>query len=127
MSTENSESLKQLKAILKVLVMSNGPAIEKELAKIATTNDRKKMWMAITGTLMPKEIASQANVTQMAVSNFLAACKTAGLVEYNKGEPPKRLVDYVPPSWLELIRSSSEPTDEKKSAPDGVNPNESTK
>ncbi len=117
MSTENDESLKQLKAILKVLILSNGPAIEKELAKIATTSDRKKMWMAITGKLMPKEIASQADVTQMAVSNFLAACKTAGLVEYTKGEPPKRLIDYVPPGWLELSKPLSDVTEEKHAMP----------
>jgi hypothetical protein len=40
----------------------------------------------------------------MAVSNFLGACKTAGLVEYTKGEPPKRTLDYVPPSWIDLVK-----------------------
>lgn len=113
--TENQESVKELKMILKVLILTNATAIEKEISKIATTNERKKMWVVINGKLMPKDIASQTDVTQMAVSNFLGACKTAGIIEYTKGEPPKRTLDYVPPSWIDLVKLPVE-TPEEKSA-----------
>ena len=110
--TENGEVLRELRTILKVLILSNSAVIEKELSRIATTNERKRMWVVINGRLMPKNIASQANVTQMAVSNFLNACKVAGFVDYTKGEPPKRVLDYVPPEWISLVKFTSTTSEE---------------
>lgn len=118
--TENSDSVRELRMILKVLILSNATVIEKELAKIATTNERKKMWVAINGKLMPKDIASQTDVTQMAVSNFLGACKTAGFIEYTKGEPPKRILDYVPPSWIDLAKLPIEAEEKAENQPDAT-------
>ena len=52
---------------------------------------------------MPKDIATAAKVTPQAVSYFLSAAKAAELVEYDPRDPPRRILDYVPPAWLELI------------------------
>ena len=41
----------------------------------------------------------------MTVSNFLNAGKAAELIDYKKGEPPQRIIDYVPPSWIELVKN----------------------
>lgn len=115
--SDNQGTLKELRLILKVLILSNSGAIEKELSKIATTNERKKMWVLIDGKNMPKDIATKAGVTQMAVSNFLNACRTAEFIEYAKGEPPKRTLNYVPPEWISLVKvPSAELPEEKKNA-----------
>lgn len=100
----SDSTLKELKKISKILVLANAAAIEAELSKIATTNDRKRIWVVMDGNKMPVDIAKLANVTVMTVSNFLNAGKAAELIDYKKGEPPQRMLDYVPPSWIELVK-----------------------
>jgi len=97
-------TLRELKKISKILILSNAPAIEKELSKFATTNDRKKMWVLIDGRRLVKEIAAEAGVTVVAVSYFLNAGVAAELIEYEKGKSPRKVLNYVPPSWLELVK-----------------------
>jgi len=62
------------------------------------------MWVLMDGKKMPKDLAKETGVTIMTVSNFLAAGVAAELVEYNRGEPPRRILDYVPPNWIELVK-----------------------
>lgn len=95
--------LRELRRISKILVLTNAQTIEEELSKIATTGDRKRMWILIDGHRMPKEIANEVGVTPMAVSYFLNAAVATELVEYSRGKPPRKVLDYVPPSWLNLI------------------------
>ena len=97
-------TLKELKKISKILLLANAAVIEAELSKIATTNDRKRIWVVMDGSKMPVDIAKVANVTVMTVSNFLNVGKAAELIDYKKGEPPQRIIDYVPPSWIELVK-----------------------
>lgn len=111
---EQDPVLKELRAILKVLLLANANYIEKEISKIATTNERKKIWVLIDGKRMPKDIAKETGVTQMAISYFLNAGVVAGLIEYIKNEPPRRIIDYVPAAWIDLVRLPSlEPNEEK--------------
>jgi len=102
MSTE--AMLRELKRISKILSLASASSLERELEKIASTNDRKKMWVLIDGKRRQKEIAADAGVTQAAVSYFLSAAVATELVEYPQGEPPRRIVDYVPPAWIELVK-----------------------
>lgn len=104
--TEYGDILMELRKLTKVTVLANAKTIEAELSKVATTNERKKVWMLINGNRMPKEIADSSGISAAAVSYFLTAAEAAGLVEYNRGEPPKRLLDYVPPAWLDLLAVS---------------------
>lgn len=99
--SENDAIISELKAIKKILLLINASRVEEEISKIANTDTRKKMWILIDGKTMPTEIAENVEVTPMAVSYFLNAASTAGLIIYNPREPPVRLIDYVPPSWLE--------------------------
>jgi len=96
--------LRELRKISKILILTNAGAVEKELSKLASTNDRKKMWVLMDGKRMPGDIAKETGVTAMAVSVFLNAGVAADLIEYTRGEPPRRILDYVPPSWIELVK-----------------------
>jgi hypothetical protein len=102
MSTDGM--LRELRQISKILLLANSVTIEKELSKIATTNDRKKLWILMDGNRMPGDIARDAGVTAMTVSYFLNAGVAAELIEYKRGEPPKRVLDYIPPGWIELMK-----------------------
>lgn len=99
-------SLRELKKISKILLLANATLVEKELSKIAASIDRKKMWVLMDGNRMPGAIAKEAGVTPMAVSYFLNAGVAGELVEYKRGEPPRRILDYVPPAWTELVKTT---------------------
>ena len=104
----SDSSLRELRKISRILILANASAIEKELTKIATTDDRKRMWVLIDGERMPGDIASEVDVTPMAVSYFLSAGVAAELIEYRRGEPPRRILDYVPPAWIELVEQGEQ-------------------
>jgi len=53
---------------------------------------------------MSKDIAQLAGIKRRAVDVFLQTLETAGLIENPRGKPPKKILDYVPPSWLELVK-----------------------
>lgn len=108
--------LKELKKISKILTLANSSIIENELAKIAGTNERKKMWLLLDGKRMPTDIAKEAGVSAMAVSYFLNTGKVAELINYERGKPPTRALDYIPPSWIDLLKMpAEEPEQEEKS------------
>ncbi len=98
----------ELRKISKVLTLSNSVVIEKELSKIASSKERKQMWVCLDGKRMPKDIADVVKVTPQAVSLFLIAGVASELIEYQRGKPPRRVLDYVPPEWLPLVEIPSE-------------------
>jgi len=100
--------LRELRKITKVLTLSNSSTIEKELSKVASSKERKQMWAYLNGKRMPKDIADAVKITPQAVSLFLNAGVALELVEYQRGRPPRRILDYVPPEWLSLVEIPSE-------------------
>lgn len=101
----NEPILRELRKISKILLLANATSVEVELEKIANTPIRKKMWALVDGKRMSKDIAKEVNVSLMAVSRFLEAASIADLVEYTQREPPRKILDYVPPAWISLIIS----------------------
>jgi hypothetical protein len=99
-----SDELAELRKISKILLLANASVVESELDKIATSDDRKRMWVLVNGFRMPKDIAGQLKITDRAVRYFLDALAAAGFIENRKGEPPRKILDYVPPSWIELAQ-----------------------
>lgn len=112
-----NEILLELKILNKIMVMSNGDKLEFELAKHATTDERKMMWALIDGSQTAEEIAKIINKTKRAVDIFLDVLENAELIAKRRyGVPPKRMIDYAPPSWRELLRSKSGATLESQEA-----------
>ena len=109
MSNEVNELiLKELRKIYKLFTVIHGDAIERELGKIANTEKRKVMWVLVDGHRMSKDIARIVKVTEDAVNKFLRELVRAGFVENPRRKPPKRIIDYVPPSWVELVEKFEE-------------------
>ena len=104
MSSEINELiLKELRKISKMFILVHAESIEKELEKIANTDKRKIMWLLIDGKRMSKDIAEVLKVSEEAVNKFLRKLSVAGFATNPKGKPPKRIIDYVPPAWIELL------------------------
>jgi hypothetical protein len=100
--------LDELKKISKILTLVNAKALEIELSKYATTDERKKAWILIDGDTLPEEIGKEAGMKLRTIQEFLKILVDATLIENFRGKPPKRLLDYVPASWLELIKPEEE-------------------
>ncbi len=116
-----SPELRELKKISKILLFSNAPIIEKEIAKIANSDSRKKMWVLMSGKLLQKDIAKAVGVTKAAVSYFVTACVAAELIDCERGEAPTRKLDYVPPSWINLAIKEENILPEQKSTTSEAN------
>lgn len=101
--------LKELRKISRVITISNGPALETELAKYANTNERKIILALIDGKQKAEDIAKQIGKTKRAVDQFLELLEKAELIEERKyGVPPVRILDYVPSEWIQLIPKKTE-------------------
>lgn len=101
--TEIKDELFELRAIKRILGIAHSDKLDVYLNEVITTPNRKKMWIAIDGQRMQNDIAKEASVSTMAVSNFLKVVSDARLVEYIQGKPPRKLVDHVPANWLSDI------------------------
>ncbi len=110
----DDKMFRELRKIAKVLILSNAKLIESEISKIATTDDRKKMWALIDGQRSSKDIANELKVTQRAVQYFLKEAKIADFIEYVENDAPRKTLEYVPPAWIELLVTEASEDSEKK-------------
>jgi hypothetical protein len=106
--------LDELRKVSKILTLVNAKALEIELSKYATTDERKRAWILIDGNSLPEEIGEKAGIKLRTIQEFLKILVDATLIENFRGKPPKRLLDYVPASWLELIKSEEKKPKEEK-------------
>jgi len=109
--------LEELKKISKILTLVNAKALEIELSKYATTDERKKAWILIDGNTLPEEIGEKAGMKLRTIQEFLKILADATLIENFRGNPPRRLIEYVPPPWLELLK----PEEKKQKGDQAVN------
>lgn len=116
--TADNEVLQELRKISKLITMSNGRSLEEELSKYATNNERKKIWVLIDGNKQTDEILKITGLTKTPVYNFLKILEDSGLVDRQHGKSPKRLLDYVPAKWAELIQSDTRPAKEESVQPE---------
>jgi len=107
----SEEMLKELKKISKIMMLANGNALETEIAKYATTPDRKKIWILIDGNRQADEIVKVSGLTQAPVYRFLKILEDANLIERPRGQPPRKWLDYVPAEWIDLIQEDPQQSD----------------
>ena len=100
---EDANILTELRKISMILTFANSKVIEEGIGKIANSDTKKQIWVLIDGVRMPKDIAEKIDANAMAVSRFLDAASAAGFVEYSQRKPPRKLANYVPPSWISLV------------------------
>ena len=96
----NEENIFELRSIKRTLNIAFSDKIDSYLDNTITSHKRRKMWQVIDGEKMPNIIAEESKVTPMAVSLFLKFASELGLVQYQKGSPPRKIIDHVPAEWL---------------------------
>ena len=74
---------------------------------MASTDERKIIWVYCDGTLTRSEISRKTAVGKRTLDIFIEACEAAGLIEEEKkkGGHPKRVIDQVPSEWKILVRA----------------------
>jgi hypothetical protein len=118
--TDKDLVLEELRKISKILTLAHGESLEKEISKIASSDERKKIWVLMDGVKLPKDIAKDVGVTVQSVNRFLAIAEKASIIENPWGKPPKRLIDYVPAKWVELIKLPEEKEEKGIAAPEPI-------
>ena len=102
-----NEQLKELQKITKILTLANAKALEKEISKYATTEERKKIWVLIDGINMPKDMVRLIGKIKLrAVQTSISDLEKAGFIENPKRKPPHKLIDYVPSAWIALLEEN---------------------
>ena len=100
----DSEILEELKRLTKIVTLANGINITKEIEKIATSDDRKKIWVLIDGENRSEDIAKIIKNTERSVNRFLNILEQVEFIKKRHyGAPPKKLVEYTPSEWVELL------------------------
>lgn len=79
-----------------------GP-IKKELERLASTSERKRIWALSDGTLSTGEIAKKVGVSRRAVQYFVQEAERSELLRVDKRGFPYRNIDWIPPEWLKEI------------------------
>ena len=100
MSTDEN-ILHELKAINKILILTNSDAIDHYLSKIIKTKVRRKIWANIDGVNRQKDLVEISGVKQGSVSEFLILLNKIGIIDYKPRSPPRKLIEYTPASWIE--------------------------
>jgi hypothetical protein len=103
----DDEALQELRKITKILLMANSKVVADELGRLASTDDRKRMWVLMDGNRSPKQIADYIKAGERGVQKFVTAGAEADLIDAQRGSPRRKL-DYVPPAWVELLPEEDE-------------------
>jgi len=114
----NEDIINELKNISKVLILSNSDKITTELEKTATNNERKIIWVLINGINDNKGIAERVGITERSVRRTIKLFEEAELVDNPWGKPARRLLNYVPPAWIELLPPEKEVNEEGEKSED---------
>lgn len=105
--TIEEELLKELKKISKMMILANDSQLEVALAKYATNDDRRKIWVLINGERQPDDIVKISGLKKSAVYGFLKTLENSELIERQHGKPPKKILDYVPADWANLVQNTA--------------------
>jgi len=118
MASKLSDELEELKKITRILTTVNAEALEKAIAKYASTDERKRIWVLIDGTKFPKDMAAIiGNIKKRAIELFLDELERGQLITNPKRKPAEKLVDYVPPKWVELLERNKKGRKNAKEKP----------
>jgi len=93
------DEIVKIRQLLEIAVEDN---LRKELEKVLTTKERKRVWALSDGLTDTKTIADKAKISQRAVQGTLKELQDAELIVVEKRGFPTRKFDYVPSGWKNM-------------------------
>jgi predicted Rossmann fold nucleotide-binding protein DprA/Smf involved in DNA uptake len=90
------EELVRIRELLERLARKE---LKEDLEKVATTEERKKIWALCDGMTSTADIATKSGVSQRAVQIFLNELQAKDLITFEKRGYPKRKYNYIPSEW----------------------------
>jgi len=93
---EINENLKVIRKLTELQL--RGP-IKDELAKLASSIERRKMWILCDGTVSTIEMSKTVGVSPRAVQYFVQDGLKTGLLRVDRRGYPSRTIDWTPPEW----------------------------
>jgi len=75
----NEEILSELRKLNKLMTLAFSDKITKELEKISSTNERKKIWVLLDGDRSSQDIADLIGISKRSVDRFLKMAEDIGL------------------------------------------------
>jgi|SRR5437870_5478281 len=91
-----------LETIRQILEIQSRPALLAEINALASTTERRKMWILSDGDLKTPELAPKAGLKLRAAQYFVEEGTRAGLLALENRNCPKRTIDLVPEDWKEI-------------------------
>jgi len=95
-------NLVSLKELLELLAI---PLIKEKVEKLASTSQRRKMWILSNGENSTRGIAQKVKVSNRSIRYFVNEGRKAGIIITVKRGYPKRKIDYIPEDWKEFQES----------------------
>jgi len=93
-------NLEEIKLLIRLMAQAQ---LEEKLSTIATTDDRKKIWVLVNGERDSQKIADMINISKRSVDRFLKLAENMGFVNNPWGKAASRKIDYVPTNWVEMV------------------------
>ncbi len=91
-----------------ILQIQARPALKGAVNALASTPERRKMWILSNGEEKTADLANKAGLKLRAAKYFVAEGKRSGLLVFPKSGCPKRAIDLVPEDWEEIAALEAE-------------------
>lgn len=112
-----SEIKNEVSLIRKYLEFQIADFVKDQLDKIASTSERKVVWISLDGTKTTQEIAEEAGISIRTVQLFIKQLRELELVTDKKRGYPQRRIDIIPSNWEKIekaIKSGKEEVENGK-------------
>ncbi len=101
---EISEHLRAIRLLTEIQL--RGP-VRDELSRLASSLDRRRIWILCDGATTTTEIAKKVGVTNRAVQYFVQDGLKSGLLNVDRRGYPRRTIDWAPPDWKLPARAAN--------------------
>jgi len=112
-----SEIKEEVSLIRRYLEFQITDFVKDQLDKIASTSERKMIWISLDGTKTTQEIAEEAGISIRTVQHFIKQLRELDLIADKRRGCPQRRIDIIPSNWEKIekaIKSGKEEIDNGK-------------
>jgi len=99
----------RLEGIYRLLEIQTRPQLEDAVRKIATTRERRKIWILSDGLRKTDDIARLSVTAVRTVQLFVQEADRAGLMDSSRRGYPKRRFETIPAAEIQEIENALEP------------------